>query len=69
MIKNADDTGHWVILDGQRGQDEELYAQISNAELANEPNRTSFDSDGLIQDTVRNGRYNNNGDTFYIYGI
>ena len=60
MIKNADDTGHWAILDGQRGQDEELYANLSNAE-SNEPNRTSFDSDGF---TVRNGRYNNNGDTF-----
>ena len=65
LLKNADDTGNWVIIDSTRGNDEELYPNLSNAE-ANEPNRTTLDSDGF---TVRNGRYNNNGDTFIYLAI
>jgi hypothetical protein len=60
LLKNADDTGRWVIIDSVRGNDEELYPNLSNVE-SNEPNRTTLDSDGF---TVRSGRYNNNGDTF-----
>jgi len=65
LLKNADDTGNWVIIDSTRGNDEELYPNLSNAE-ANEPNRTTLDSDGF---TVRNGRNNNNGDTFIYLAI
>lgn len=65
LLKDADDTGNWVIIDSTRGNDEELYPNLNNAE-ANEPNRTTLDSDGF---TVRNGRYNNNGDTFIYLAI
>jgi len=65
LLKNVDDTGNWVIIDSARGNDEELYPNLSNEE-SNEPNRTTLDSDGF---TVRNGRYNNNGDTFIYLAI
>ena len=64
-IKDRDGTPSHVLHDIIRGVTKRLMSNNTNAEDTGSQ-INSFDTDGF---TVRNGRYNNNGDTFIYLAI
>jgi hypothetical protein len=59
MVKNADATGNWVIIDNKRS-DNELYANTNGAE-AYEASIPTLLENGFV---LNGARYNNNGNKF-----
>jgi len=60
IIKRYDSTGNWVVVDSERSNYEH-YINLTQAQSL-ETNIPTLDSDGF---TVNNGRYNNNGASFF----
>lgn len=64
MVKRTDSTGSWYIYDSERGDNNHLYPNLSNAEES--PIAVTLDTDGFTLNTAASGDTNSLGGT-YIY--